>query len=76
MSKGDFTLHATSDTVIAYVRGYGNGSVFCAFNLGSEPEAVDLPAGDWSPLDTGFAGAIVGSKVQLPPYQAFFAERA
>ena len=76
LAKGDFTLHETTDSVISYVRGHGNNSVFCAFNLGAEPATLALPAGDWSTIETGFAGTIAERKVELPPHQAIFAERA
>ena len=51
--------------------------LFCAFNLGADPLVAALPEGEWRVVDcAGFAGAIVGRQVELPPYQALFAERA
>jgi alpha-glucosidase len=59
------------------VRTLGDDSIFCAFNLGADPLTAALPEGAWRVIEgTGFAGAIVGRQVELPPYQALFAERA
>ncbi|HRO11903.1 alpha-amylase family glycosyl hydrolase [Amaricoccus sp.] len=75
LAKGGFALQETSDSLISYVRTLGAESVFCAFNLGPDPIVATLPEGAWRMIeDTGFAGAIVGRQVELPPFQAVFAE--
>ena len=77
LGKGSFALQETSDSLISYVRALGEEAIFCAFNLGPDPLAAALPEGEWRVVEgTGFAGAIVGRQVELPPYQALFAERA
>jgi alpha-glucosidase len=74
LAKGGFALQETSDHLISYVRTLGAGSVFCAFNLGAEPLVAALPEGGWRAIeDAGFASALVGRQVELPPYQALFA---
>ncbi|MFT3973069.1 MAG: alpha-amylase family glycosyl hydrolase [Amaricoccus sp.] len=76
LAKGSFALHRTTDTLVSYVRGDGDEAIFCAFNLGPDPVSIELPAGDWRPIeDSGFAGAIVGGNAELPPVQALFARR-
>ena len=77
LAKGGFALHRTTDTLVSYVREDGEDAIFCAFNLGSEPVSVDLPAGSWEVIpDSGFVGDIVGDHAELPPVQALFARRA
>ena len=76
LGKGGFALGETSDSLISYVRTLGEESVFCAFNLGADPLVAALPEGEWRVIEgTGFAAAIVGRQVELPPFQALFAER-
>jgi alpha-glucosidase len=75
LGKGSFALQETSDSLISYVRVLGEEAVFCAFNLGPDPLTAALPAGEWRVIEgTGFASAIVGRQVELPPHQALFAE--
>jgi alpha-glucosidase len=75
-TKGGFTLHQTSDSLISYVRGQGEEAVFCSFNLGDAPLDVQLPPGHWRAIEVPtFLGAIRGSTAELPPCQALFAER-
>jgi alpha-glucosidase len=77
LAKGSFALQETSDSLISYVRSLGEEAIFCAFNLGPDPLAAAMPEGEWVLVEgTGFAGAIVGRQVELPPYQALFAERS
>jgi alpha-glucosidase len=77
LAKGSFALQETSDSLISYVRSLGEEAIFCAFNLGPDPLAAAMPEGNWVLVEgTGFAGAIVGRQVELPPYQALFAERS
>ena len=77
LGKGSFALQETSDHLISYVRSHAGDAVFCAFNLGADPLVAALPEGEWRLVDgTGFAAAIVGRQVELPPFQALFAERA
>jgi alpha-glucosidase len=74
LAKGSFVLGETSEDVVSFTRGHAAKTIFCAFNLSDEPQAVALPAGGWRMLDgTGFSARIEGSVVQLPPAQAVFA---
>ena len=76
LAKGDFTLHETSDSVISYVRGHGDDSVFCAFNLGAEPATGRTAGGRLERDRAGLRRRDRRGQVELPPHQALFAERA
>ena len=76
LSKGSFELIEATDTLLSFTRGHDGASVFCAFNLGSEPACVALPPGRWRHAEgTGFEGGVEAGAASLPPLQAVFADR-
>ena len=47
LARGAQTDMRENGPILTFIRESGGEQVFCAFNLGSEPGTVDLPAGDW-----------------------------
>jgi alpha-glucosidase len=74
--KGGFTSHAASEHHLAFVRTHGGVEMLCMFNLGAEPERMEMPLGNWRVAEgLGFGARIDGSVAELPPYEALFAQR-
>ncbi len=47
LMSGTQTDMAEENGVLRFIREDGREQIFCAFNLGSEPAALTLPAGNW-----------------------------
>ncbi|MEM9641391.1 MAG: alpha-glucosidase [Pseudomonadota bacterium] len=76
LAKGTLTMLEATDDVLAFMRNMeGESPVFCAFNLGTTPQTIELPAGVWDGIQNlGFEAHRSGGTVTLPPVQAYFAE--
>ncbi len=74
LAKGDMTITARGEDILAFTRAHGDEAVFCAFNLGEAAQTVTLPDGSWeTAADAPTAALPVSDTVTLPPWQAFFA---
>lgn len=74
--KGDFTLHAARETVLAFRRRHQREEMLCVFNLGADPARLEVPDGAWTLVEApGFAARLNGSVADLPPHAALFAHR-
>jgi len=71
---GDWTDLAAPDDVIAFVRRHGVERTMCAFNLGSAPANVTLPASGGRIGFAHGAGELDGDQVDLGPFSALFVE--
>ncbi|MDI4663598.1 alpha-glucosidase family protein [Xanthobacter autotrophicus] len=75
LGKGTITFLDSAGEVMAWRRDFEGEALLCAFNLGAEAAALNLPGG-WAarPIeDLGFAGTIAGGRVSLGPLDAVFA---
>ena len=76
LRTGSVALRDAPPPIWAFERSEGAERVLCAFNLSNQPATWPLDDG-WNPLDGhGFASRVDGRTLHLPPFGAFFAERA
>ncbi len=74
--KGAIEFHTVDATALVFSRILGNETVLCAFNMSAGPATLTMPAGRWTALEGhGFAADVVGDKIKLPAWGAFFARR-
>ncbi|AXI44760.1 alpha-glucosidase [Sulfitobacter sp. SK012] len=74
LTKGTLDLVGHSDDWISIIRTEGAQRVFCAFNLGDQPQDIAMPPGAWALTEgSPFVSTDVAQTVTLPPHQAFFA---
>jgi alpha-glucosidase len=75
--KGTLELISQSDGILSFVRTHEDQQVFCAFNMSASALPITLPDGTWTPDKwTPFEALETEHGVTLPPYQAYFAQRA
>ena len=70
LHDGDFVLHEAGEDHISFYRGDAGDRVFCAFNLSGEARDMEMPEGDWRPLQEAPFEAAKGGRVG--PWQAVF----
>ncbi|MCP3971425.1 MAG: DUF3459 domain-containing protein [Rhodobacteraceae bacterium] len=70
LAKGSFAVHEAREGYLAIIREYQGRRLFCAFNLSDEPQAMSLPAGDWTQDES--APFTAPDSMKLPPWQAWF----
>jgi alpha-glucosidase len=70
LRTGAMTLVDAPEPLLVFLRGHGADQVLCAFNLGFESVAWDLPAG-WRAVD----GVNLASHDALPPMGGLLARR-
>lgn len=72
--RGDIEFLETKGPVLSFVRRHGNETIFCAFNLSEKEQFFARPEGHAEPLNHhGFSGLLHQDKIELAPYDAFFA---
>ncbi|SDG30014.1 alpha-amylase family glycosyl hydrolase [Alloyangia pacifica] len=77
LRKGEMTDLKTDGTVLSFLRKDGAEELFCAFNIGPEPAAIDAPAGKWQQVgvELGSTGTAPDGKFHLGPWQPALALR-
>ncbi|MFZ5961429.1 alpha-amylase family glycosyl hydrolase [Thalassococcus sp. BH17M4-6] len=65
-------------TVLRFIRREGDQTIFCAFNLGGDPAATEMPSGTWRQIgaELGSAGLSPDGKLHLGPWQPSLALKA
>jgi alpha-glucosidase len=72
--KGEIAFQTVTETGLVYTRSLEGQTVLCAFNLSPDAAELPLPAANWQALDGhGFASSVIGGKVSLPGWGAYFA---
>ena len=72
--KGDIEFILSKGPVVAFTRRSGNETLLCAFNLTDDPCVIDSPSSVLEALEGhGFGGFLRADRIELPPYDAFFA---
>ena len=71
LTKGEMTDVGATGPILHFVRRAGNEIIFCAFNLGHKPAAMDLPQGTWRQIgaELGSAGVAPDGRLHLGPWQ-------
>ena len=60
--------------MLAFIRQFGNESIFCVFNLSAEEQFIAIPEGGVDVLEGhGFSGLLREDDIELAPHDAFFA---
>jgi alpha-glucosidase len=77
LKKGAQEQMSASGSVLHFVRADVTETLFCAFNLGDQPAACDLPAGKWRTIGGNLGGAQISGdgKLNLDPWQPCLAIR-
>ncbi|MEV8465422.1 alpha-glucosidase family protein [Fluviibacterium sp. DFM31] len=76
LRKGKLEVLDADDGHLSFLRSHGNQMIFCAFNLTSEEQPLNLPDGDWTIVrDLPLHPESSADGLVLPPYQACFALR-
>jgi alpha-glucosidase len=73
--KGTMTGLTAGDGVLSFQRHHAGQTLLCAFNMTADAQTLTLPDGGWR-QDTGApfgAATIQGRRLDLGPWQAFFA---
>lgn len=71
LRNGSLEELAQIGSILSFIREWRGQSVFCAFNLGPEPEDVELPEGIWAPANNGSGtGGGVAGKMTLSGWEA------
>lgn len=63
---GDIVFADAPEPVLAFTRRHDGQELFCAFNLGSAPAKLNLPAGARRLMDYGLSSRIDGNSLVLP----------
>ncbi|MBE9638051.1 alpha-glucosidase [Salipiger mangrovisoli] len=77
LAKGEIADLKTEGTVLSFLRRDDKEELFCAFNIGPEPAAIDAPAGKWQQVgvELGSTGTAPDGKFHLGPWQPALALR-
>ncbi len=70
LARGRLRVHEARETYLSLVRDLDGQRMFCAFNLGGEPQRIALPEGHW--INDTTAPFAVGDGTELGPWQAWF----
>lgn len=72
---GDIAFVDTPEPVLAFTRNLGGESLFCAFNLGTDEVRINLPQGEYRPVDYGLPSRVESRGLILPSYGGALLER-
>ncbi|NDV99303.1 alpha-amylase family glycosyl hydrolase [Salipiger sp. PrR002] len=77
LRKGEITDIKAQGSVLSFHRINDEEELFCAFNIGAAPAAIDAPAGKWQQVgvELGSTGTAPDGKFHLGPWQPALALR-
>ncbi|ANT59011.1 alpha-glucosidase [Salipiger sp. CCB-MM3] len=77
LRKGEITDVKAQGSVLSFHRINDEEELFCAFNIGRDPAAIDAPAGKWQQVgvELGSTGTAPDGKFHLGPWQPALALR-
>jgi len=76
LACGDHDGVKYDGNVVYFTRTYKDESIFCAFNIGNTPAAIDPPKGGWIAIGDEFEPALQrNGKIQFEPWQPYFAAK-
>ncbi|WP_127104965.1 alpha-glucosidase [Pararhodobacter zhoushanensis] len=74
LRTGSFEVIERRPEMLSFIRRSENETLFCAFALSDEPQAISLPPGRWQADDSApFRATLLGPERTLEPWQVLYA---